>query len=102
MQSIPSPYRKIIFVCINERPPDKTRPSCGPRGGRELAAALKQALRDRGLNTEIRLTRTRCFDLCEEGPNMAIYPENAWCTHVKLEDVPEILARHVDEPEETP
>ena len=96
MQPIPPPYRKTIFVCINERPPEKTRPSCGLRGGRDLAATLKQALKDRGLQGEIRLTRTRCLDLCEDGPNIAIFPEDTWYTHVKPEDIPVILARHVD------
>lgn len=97
MKPIPNPYRKTIFVCINERPPDKTRPSCGLRGGREIAAAFKQALREGGLSKVIRMSRTRCLDICEQGPSVAVFPECAWYTEVKAEDVPEILARHVPE-----
>ena len=97
MQPIPRPYRKAIFVCINEREAGKA--ACGNRGSRALFQWLKQKMRDRGLNKEIRVSRTKCLGLCEYGPNIAVYPEGSWYTAVKEEDLPEILRKHVPEEE---
>lgn len=94
MQPIPRPFRKLILVCVNERETGKA--ACGGRGSYEIFRSLKQTMRDRGLNKEIRVTRTRCLGICELGPNVAVYPEGTWYSGMRPEDIPDLLARHVD------
>ena len=85
MQPLPRPYRKAIFVCVNEREPGKA--ACGNRGSVALFKELKARMRELKLNKEIRVTRTRCLGLCEVGPNVAVYPEGTWYSAVKPEDL---------------
>ena len=42
------------------------------------------------------LTNTGCFDICEKGPVVAVYPDNVWYGSVTPEDVAEILDSHIE------
>ncbi len=39
--------------------------------------------------------RTGCFGLCDMGPIVIVYPEGAFYSHVKAEDVDEIVSEHL-------
>ncbi len=84
---------KYVFVCVNERPQEE-RVSCGGAFcGKELAAVVKQAVKNAGAADRIRVSKSMCLDVCEEGPNVLIYPDNIWLKRVSLEDVPAILEK---------
>ena len=86
-------FEKYVFVCVNERPGNE-RVSCGGHGcGKELRSALKDAVKKAGLAHKIRVSQAQCLDVCEEGPNILIYPDNTWLKHVELADVPAILEK---------
>jgi (2Fe-2S) ferredoxin len=86
-------FEKYVFVCVNERPPEE-RVSCGGAFcGKQLAAQLKQAVKDAGVADRIRVSKSMCLDVCEEGPNILIYPDNIWLNHVELADIPAILEK---------
>lgn len=87
------PYRKIIFVCVNERPPE--RASCRPRGGMQIAEKLKSLVKSMNLPYRVRVSKSQCLDLCEMGPNVCVMPDNVWYNGVTLEDVEEIIRRHL-------
>lgn len=87
-------YEKHIFICSNERAAD-ARVSCGEGCGLQLVAALKKKLKDRGLTATMRAQRAGCFDLCEEGPNMVVYPEGVFYGRVTLEDLDEVVEEHL-------
>lgn len=92
---MPPPYERLIFICTNQRPEGAPRPSCGRRGGEEIRAAFKKEIAARGLHTTIRATHSGCLDSCEAGPTVVVYPDDVWYGGVRVEDVPEILERHV-------
>ncbi|SDY89113.1 NAD(P)-dependent iron-only hydrogenase diaphorase component flavoprotein [Proteiniborus ethanoligenes] len=56
---------------------------------------FNELLTDKGLNNEIKVVRTGCFGLCEAGPIVIIYPEGAFYSHIKVEDVKEIVEEHL-------
>ena len=87
-------YRKHIFICINERK-EGERVSCGEAHGMELVAAFKKLIKDKNLNTIVRAQRTGCFDICETGPTVAVYPEGIFYGKVQLGDVEEIFQSHI-------
>jgi (2Fe-2S) ferredoxin len=87
-------FSKHIFICTNQRT-EGTRPSCGHDTGLELVAAFKKAIKDRGLNTEIRAQKAGCLDACEWGPSLVVYPEGIFYKHVTLADVEEIVEEHI-------
>ena len=41
------------------------------------------------------VVRTGCFGLCEAGPVVLVYPEGSFYSHVKVEDVDEIVSEHL-------
>ena len=93
MDSSKPEFEKYVFVCVNERNPEQ-RVSCGGAScGKELAAYLKEAVKKAGAADRIRVSKSMCMDVCEEGPNVLIYPDNTWLKHVALGDVPAILAK---------
>ncbi len=87
------PYKKTVFVCTNVRADGRV--ACGNpgRGGLELCAALKDAVKDKGLKGKIRVARAGCLDLCAQGPNAFLYPDGEWLSGVTAADVPEILKK---------
>lgn len=88
-------YQKHIFICTNQRP-EGSRVCCGEQHGLALVAAFKKAIKDRGLNTEIRAQRAGCFDVCERGPSVVVYPEGIFYGKVQLSDVEEIVHEHLE------
>ena len=87
------PYKKTIFVCTHSRADGRV--SCGNpgRGGLELCEVLKLAVKTAVLKDKVRVARSGCLDLCEQGPNAFIYPGDEWLSGVTATDVPEILKK---------
>lgn len=68
--------RTRITVCVNRRAnPDQ--PSCGMRGGIEIAEALRLAIDERGL--EAAVDTFNCLGKCELGPNGKLSPGGEFC-----------------------
>ena len=93
MKSEKVPFQKTVFVCTNVR--DGGRVACGNagRGGLELCEALKHGVKKLGLKGKVRVARTGCLDLCEQGPNVFLYPDGEWLSGLKPEDVEGILKK---------
>lgn len=91
-QSSPK-FEKYVFVCVNERP-DGERVSCGSTFcGKELSEKLKEAVKGAGRAGKVRVSKSKCLDVCEEGANVLVYPDNLWLSHVELKDIPAILEK---------
>ncbi len=84
-----------ILVCVNERPSDAQKPSCGPRGALVLYRRFKDGVRVRGIRDHVMVVRTGCLKHCSRGITVNIWPHNVWYTGVTLDDVDEILDRSV-------
>ena len=61
-----------------------------PEGGR-IRELLKSFVKERGLAARIRVSRAGCLDLCAEGPNVLLMPDNKWFSRVTEEDLAQIL-----------
>ena len=87
-------FKKHIFICANQRA-EGQRVCCGEAKGMELTALFKKQLKDKGLSGSMRAQRTGCFDFCENGPNIVVYPEGVFYGNVQPEDVEEIVEQHL-------
>lgn len=90
MQKRPLPYAKILFVCTNERTSGE-RVCCAHRSGGAIRAKLKEAVKARKLRGRVRVSQSGCQDRCEDGPNVMLFPDNLWYSHVAEDDVETIL-----------
>lgn len=90
-----SRFERHIFICTNVRPPDDPRGCCAAKGSEAIAAKFKEELHQRGLKGKIRANKAGCLDMCERGASVVVYPEGVWYGGVTLEDVNEIIERHL-------
>ena len=50
-----------------------------------------EEIMDRDLEGEVMVTSTGCVGICEKGPIVMIYPQQAWYGEVTEDDVEDIL-----------
>lgn len=83
-----APFQYYILVCEKTRDHGK---SCCGHAGQELVSLLKDAVKERQLKTNVRVTRTGCLDTCAQGPNIIVMPEGRWYKNVQPSDINQIL-----------
>ena len=88
-------FKKHIFVCINERPSDDPRGCCSAKNSKQIQEHFSSEVKKRGLKGSVRANKAGCLDHCAYGPSVVIYPEGVWYTVRTLEDVDEIMDRHI-------
>jgi (2Fe-2S) ferredoxin len=91
---LPQLYRRHVFACFTQRPPNHPRGSCGANGAQPLWDRLGKLI-ETGGSGEIGFTAAGCMGFCSAGPLMVVYPEGVWYRPTKLEDVDEIYASHL-------
>ena len=80
-------FQKYIFVCENQKPEG----DCCSEAGLKIRELLKEKIKQRGLSQKIRVSRSGCLDVCSEGANVLLMPDNVWFKRVAEKDVEEIL-----------
>ena len=80
-------FRSHILVCGGT--------GCTSGNSMKIYDALVERIKKEGLENEVHVTKTGCFGLCALGPIMIVYPEGAFYSQVKLEDVDEIIDEHI-------
>lgn len=89
------PFRYHVYVCMQEKP--EGVPSCPAHGSAEILEGLRHEIVSNGLAEDVQVTTCGSLGLCENGPNMVVYPEGVWYSHMTVEDVPEIVKQHFKE-----
>jgi NADH:ubiquinone oxidoreductase subunit F (NADH-binding)/(2Fe-2S) ferredoxin len=80
-------YRSQVLVCGGT--------GCTSSGSKDIIKCLNEELVKNGIDKEVEVIRTGCFGLCELGPVVIVYPEGAFYSKVKPEDVPELVMEHL-------
>ena len=80
-------FRSHILVCGGT--------GCTSNNSIKIYEALVHRIYEEGLEKEVHVTQTGCFGLCALGPIMIVYPEGAFYSQVKVEDVDEIVNEHI-------
>jgi len=63
--------------------------------GLGVHAALKAAVKARGLGGRIRVNHAGCFSQCGNGPMAVVYPEGVWYAALTPDDADEIVDQHL-------
>lgn len=80
-------YRSQVLVC--------TGTGCSSSNSPAIISKFEESISNAGLEKEVKVVRTGCFGLCENGPICIIYPEGAFYSHIKVDDVPRIVSEHL-------
>jgi NADH:ubiquinone oxidoreductase subunit E len=77
-----------LRLCVNYRA-NNLVDSCGARGSKELAAALKKGIEDHDL--PVTLETVHCMSKCHLGPTLRVLPDGPYIMGCQESDVPELL-----------
>ena len=88
-------FEKHIFICENVRHAGHPKGCCAEKGSKELRQQFKKRLAELGLNINVRVNAAGCLDACEFGATVVIYPEQIWYGGVTVNDVEEIIQKHI-------
>lgn len=80
-------YRSQVLVC--------TGTGCSSSGSWNIIKKFNEEIAKAGLEKEVRVINTGCFGLCETGPVVIVYPEAAFYSHIKVDDVERIVNEHL-------
>ena len=80
-------FRSQVLICGGT--------GCTSSGSAELIRLFEEKIKEVGLEKEVKVVRTGCFGLCEMGPVVIVYPEGAFYSHIKAENVEEIVNEHL-------
>ncbi len=80
-------YRSQVLICGGT--------GCTSSGSHKIVETLKAEIEKQGLTDEVEVIQTGCHGLCALGPIMIIYPEAAFYSMVKEENIPEIVSEHL-------
>ncbi len=69
--------------------------ACVSTESQEVQNELEKQVRERGLSEQVRVVHTGCFGFCARGPVMVILPRGTMYCEVRVEDVGEIIERHI-------
>jgi (2Fe-2S) ferredoxin/predicted O-methyltransferase YrrM len=86
------PFRYHVYACTQEKA--EGVPCCTQSGSLKMLDALRRELVSQGLMNDVQVTTCGSLGLCENGPNLVVYPEGIWYSHVRPEDVPELVRSH--------
>ncbi|MBR6300510.1 MAG: NADH-quinone oxidoreductase subunit NuoF [Clostridia bacterium] len=80
-------YRAHVLCCSGT--------DCTASGSTQIFERFEQLIKEKGLEKEVKVISTGCFGLCKDGPIVVVYPDGTCYSHVKPEDVDEIVSEHL-------
>ena len=80
-------YRSHVLVCGGT--------GCHSSGSADIIERFNSELKEHGIEKEVKVVQTGCFGLCEVGPVVIVYPEGAFYSRIKADDVPQIVSEHL-------
>ncbi len=81
--------KRQVLVCSST--------GCVSSNSLSVAEKFEEEIKNNQIEDEVNVIRTGCFGLCALGPIVIVYPEGAFYSKVKVEDVPRIVKEHLKE-----
>lgn len=80
-------YRSHVLVCGGT--------GCTSNNSKAIREEFEKLVKAKGLSEDVQIVTTGCFGLCAVGPIVIVYPEGAFYSEIKVEDVNEIIEEHL-------
>ncbi|MDH5202190.1 MAG: NADH-quinone oxidoreductase subunit NuoF [Nitrospirota bacterium] len=79
-------FRANLLMCAGT--------SCVSCGTMNIRDALKEEIKNRGLEKEIKIVLTGCNGYCAQGPVMVVQPEGIFYQSLTVEEIPKLVEEH--------
>lgn len=85
-----------IFICTSCRLNGQQKGFCVSKDAVGIVQKFMEEIEDRDLSSEVMITNTGCFAICDKGPIAVIYPEGVWYGSLTEDDVEKIFDQHIE------
>ncbi len=85
-----------VFICTSCRINGTQKGYCHTKGSVDIVQRFMEEVEDRDLSSDVMISNTGCFGICDRGPIVVVYPEGVWYGGVKPEDVETIVEKHFE------
>lgn len=85
-----------IFVCTSCRINGVQKGFCYSKDSVNILGRFLEEIEDRDLSSDVMVTNTGCYGICDKGPIVLIYPEGIWYGNVTPDDVERIVELHIE------
>lgn len=85
-----------IFVCTSCRVNGQQKGFCHTKDAVNIVGKFIEEIEERELTTEVMVTNTGCFGICDKGPIAVVYPEGVWYGSLTEDDVEEIVESYIE------
>ncbi len=85
-----------IFVCTSCRINGVQKGFCFSKDSVDIVQKFMEGVDERDLSSDVMITNTGCFGICEKGPVAVVYPEGIWYGNLTEEDVETIIEQHFE------
>ena len=80
-------YKSHVLLCGG--------PECTKSGIAEINKQFERLLREKSIESDVKILKTDCFGLCEKGPIVVVYPEGTIYSEVTPDDIRKIVEEHL-------
>lgn len=84
-----------IFICTSCRVNGQQKGFCYSKDSVDIIQKFMEVIDDLDLSSDVMITNTGCFGICEKGPIAVIYPEGVWYGNLTEDDVEKIIEQHI-------
>ncbi|MDR2142123.1 MAG: (2Fe-2S) ferredoxin domain-containing protein [Deltaproteobacteria bacterium] len=85
-----------VLMCAGSKLVGDKKGACHTRQGVELIKKLVMELEERDLASEVIVSATTCYGICDKGPIMVVYPEGTWYGGLTPEAIATIAEEHLE------
>jgi len=85
-----------LFICTSCRINGVQKGFCYGKDSVSIVQRFIEEIDDKDLSSDVMVTNTGCFGICDKGPVVVVYPEGTWYGNVTEDDVEEIVASHLE------
>lgn len=85
-----------VFICTSCRINGTQKGFCHSKGSVNLVQRFMKEIDECELSSDVMVTNTGCFGICDKGPVVVVYPEGTWYGNVTEDDVAEIVESHFE------
>lgn len=84
-----------LLICTSCRLNGSIKGFCANRGSVDLLQVLTEQIDEAGVGSDVMVTHTGCFGICDKGPVMVVYPEAVWYGSLDEDKITEIVEGHL-------